>query len=122
MPTIQTTMRVIECRAMDKLRITVLDGRLIRWSLLISTLINVFLVSSAFVGGRGSIYVKTANAIAAPPGVIANRFLAPREHSADAFVYSALLSLAFSFLFYGVVFWLFGQAIVRLKSWHRDVR
>jgi hypothetical protein len=110
----------IGCRAVDKLRITVPHGRLIAWSLAISTVINAFLLSSAFVGGRDSNYVKTANAIAAPPSVIANRFLAPKEHSAGAFVYSALFALAFSFLFYAIVSWLFVQAIARLKSWHRN--
>jgi hypothetical protein len=105
---------------MDRLRIKVLNGCLITRSIVISTAINVFLLSSAFVGGRDSICVKTANAIAAPPGVIANRFLAPEGHSVGAFVYPALLSLAFSFLFYGIVSWLFVQAIVRLKSWHRN--
>ena|SRR5215469_4699067 len=89
--------------------------RVLQWSAAASALINLFLVSSAFVGGAKSNYLKLANTIAAPPGLIASRFLAPKEHSAGAFVDAAVGSLICSFLFYAVVCWLLIQAVLQTK-------
>ena len=83
-------------------------------SIAISALVNAFLLSSAFVtsaGGNKSPYVRLANLVAAPPGYVASRMFAPKEHSSIAFMAVAVASLAFSFLFYAVVSWLI------LRTW-----
>jgi len=78
------------------------------------------MIPSAFLDRTKSMYVKAADAIATPPGVIANRFFAPKEHSTHAFVAAALSSLVCSFLFYMIVFYALIESILWLKSWPRD--
>jgi len=83
-----------------------------------SVIINAFLFSAAAFGPN-TLYRRIADTVAAPPGVVANRFFEPREHSAGAFIIAALLSLAFSFVFYGVVSWIVVQSFLRLNSLRR---
>ncbi|HWG20673.1 MAG TPA: hypothetical protein VG225_09085 [Terracidiphilus sp.] len=91
---------------------------LLRWSVASSAVINAFMISAAVVGPN-TLYRKVADAIAAPPGIVANRFFAPREHSVSAFLGAALLSLAFSFVFYGAVSWILVRGFIRLRSLRR---
>ncbi len=92
------------------------------WSVVASGIVNLFLISSAFVSGAGSIYVKVADAIAAPPGCISNRLFAPNEHSLGAFVGASLGSLIFSFLFYAIISYALIYAALRFRQWrsHRE--
>jgi hypothetical protein len=93
------------------------NARTLVWSAVTSGIVNSFLISSAVVSGPRSIYVKVADAIAAPPGFISNRLFVPKEHSTDAFVATALGSLIFSFLFYAIMSFFLISAVRRLRSW-----
>jgi hypothetical protein len=93
------------------------NSQLLLWSAAASTVINGLMFSPAFLGGPHTVYGRLIDAIAAPTGIVAYRFFAPKEHSASAFLAAAFLSLVFSFVFYGVVCWVFVQAVVRFRSW-----
>jgi hypothetical protein len=56
----------------------------------------------AGVPGVGAFLVRIADALAAPPGLIAKRVFQPHEHSVWAFVAATAQSLIFSILFYGI--------------------
>jgi hypothetical protein len=89
--------------------------RLMATASIISVVINVALVSMSFIGsslGSGSWISRVADAIAAPPGVIAERAFEPRDHSTGALVAAAAESLACSIAFYGIV------ALVVLEAVH----
>ena len=92
------------------------NARTLVWSVVSSGIVNSFLISSTAVGGPRSIYVKVADAIAAPPGFISNRLFVPKEHGTNAFVAGALGSLTFSFFFYSLIFFFLICAIRRLRS------
>jgi hypothetical protein len=92
------------------------NARALVWSVVASGIVNSFLLSSAVVGGAESIYVKVADAIAAPPGFISNWLFVPKEHSTNAFVAGALGSLIFSFLFYAVISYALIYAVQLLRS------
>jgi hypothetical protein len=80
--------------------------RLILKALMISVALNcVLLVMSVFGGSPegGSLVARIADAIAAPPGAIAQRVFAPKKHSVGAFVAAATESLAWSIIFYAIV-------------------
>jgi hypothetical protein len=96
------------------------NARPLVWSVIASGIVNSFLISSAVVSGAGSIYVKVADAIAAPPGFISNRLFVPKQHSTNAFVAAALGSLVFSFLFYAIISFALIYAARRLRSWRND--
>jgi hypothetical protein len=68
-------------------------------ALAISAVLNCVVVLMSIAGGR-SVLGRFADAIAAPPGVVINRIVQPREHSTGAFVVAAAGSLAISVLFY----------------------
>lgn len=101
--------------SMEKPRSNTQSRRVLLWSVLSSAVINAFLFSAAAVGPH-TLYRRIADMIAAPTGVVANRFFAPREHSASAFIVAALLSLAFSFVLYWIVSWIVMQGFLRLRS------
>jgi hypothetical protein len=101
---------------MENSRFSFQVARHLAWSAALSAVINGFLVCSAFFGPNtfvGSI----SDAVAAPPAIIANRFLTAKEHSASSFIGAAGLSLLFSFVFYWAISWLFVQALALLRSW-----
>jgi hypothetical protein len=102
-------------KSMEKLNSNAQSRRVLWWSVVSSVVINAFLFSAAAVGPN-TLYRRIADTIAAPTGVVANRFFAPREHSAGAFIVAALLSLAFSFVLYGIVSWIVVQGLLRLNS------
>ena len=74
-----------------------------------SALLNLFLVLSEFAaapkGGDRSLFVQIADAIAAPPGLVAKMAFAPKQHTVNAFVVSAAESLICSFVFYVLLAW-----------------
>lgn len=90
------------------------------WSVGVSGIVHLFLISSAFVGGARSGFRKVADAIAGPPGFISIRLLAPREHRTGAFVTAALFSLAVSLLFYAIVSYALIYAARLLRLWRDD--
>lgn len=82
--------------------------RFVLQAIAISAVLNLCLVLSEFAGvqnGYRSFFVRIADAIASPPGVIANLFLAPRQHTVHAFVLAAAESLVCSFVFYVLFIW-----------------
>jgi hypothetical protein len=82
-----------------------------------SSLLNLCLVLTAFCGVSGgscSTVVRIADAIAAPPGVIAQLVLSPKQHTAHAFAVAAAESLVWSFVFYALVAWV---ALEFLRRW-----
>ena len=90
--------------------------RVLIWSAATSVAVNLFLISSAFVGGTNSIYVKAADAVAGPPGILQNHLIGPpMEHSQSAFALTAFSSLVCSIVFYFVVPYLLLQAFVQLS-------
>lgn len=74
-----------------------------------SALLNLCLVLSEFAavpkGGDRSLFVRIADAIAAPPGLISQIAFAPKQHTVHAFVLAAAESLICSFVFYALVAW-----------------
>lgn len=85
---------------------------------MISALLNFGLVLTAFVGGpqgRYPLVVRFADAVAAPPGVIANALFSPKQHTAHAFILAAVESLVCSFLFYALVAWVILSLVHSVK-------
>lgn len=67
--------------------------------------LNAALITISLLGGSqngGSIVLRIADTIAAPPGVQAERVFAPSEHSVGAFAVAAAASLMWSLFFYAV--------------------
>ena len=90
----------------------------IAWAFTGSALINAFLFSSVWFArpnGPQSLYVKIANALAAPPGYIAGKLVRP-EHSLGSYVAFMLLALVISILFYGAVCWIVIRAAAAIRS------
>lgn len=82
-----------------------LQGRLVRQALMISIALNGVVVLISLFGGspeRGSWVVRVADAIAAPPGVIAKWAFQPKEHAVWAFIAAAAESLVCSVVFYAL--------------------
>jgi len=74
----------------------------------LSALLNLLLALSAFAGvrkGERNLFGRIADAIAAPPGIIANALFAPKQHSVHAFAFAAVMSLICSFVFYALLIW-----------------
>jgi hypothetical protein len=74
--------------------------RMYSWALIVSGLLNAFLISSAFVtpsNAVASLYLRAANWVAVPPGYFANKIFVPRQHTAISFITSGLESLCLSF-------------------------
>ena len=90
------------------------QSRLLLKALVVSVVLNgVMLVMSALGGalGNGSLVLRMADGIAAPPGAIAERVLAPKEHSLGAFAAAAAESLVWSIVFYAIVAWVILESV-----------
>jgi hypothetical protein len=93
-----------------------LQRRILLKAVIISVILNCGMVLMSLPGHSPtgtSAMVRIADAIAAPPGLIAERIFAPREHSVGAFIAAAAESLAFSVIFYAVV----ALVILGAASW-----
>jgi hypothetical protein len=92
--------------------------RLLTQALVLSGLLNTLMVAlPALVVGQKSkmIFGSISDAIAAPTGIITGTAFAPKQHTSAAFVFAALESLVFSFLFYLAVLWLVLECFYRVK-------
>ena len=70
------------------------------WALIVSGLLNAFLISSAFVTPSNvvaSLYLRIANWVAAPSRYFAEKMFVPRQHTAIALITSGLESVCLSF-------------------------
>jgi hypothetical protein len=88
--------------------------RLALKALAASVVVNgVMMVMSVLGGSRGSgsLALRISDTIAAPPGAIAQRIFAPKEHSVGAFVAAATESLVLSIVFYLIVAWVILEAV-----------
>jgi hypothetical protein len=97
----------------------ILQRQLMLKALTISIAVNGAMVFMSLLGGPESLLVRIADAIAAPPGVIAKWVFQPREHSVGAFVAAAAESLGFSVLFYAIAVLLILKAVNWLRSGSR---
>jgi hypothetical protein len=89
------------------------------WALIVSGLLNAFVISSAFVTPSNvvaALYLRIANWVAAPPGYFADKMFVPRQHTAIAFITSALESTCLSFFLYAAVTWAVLRVILLLHS------
>ena len=89
------------------------------WALIVSGLLNAFLISSAFVtpsNAVASLYLRAANWVAAPPGYFANKMFVPRQHTAISFITSGLESLCLSFFLYAAIVWAVLRVILLVQS------
>jgi hypothetical protein len=90
------------------------QSRLLLKALALSVALNVVMIVLSALGGvpgGGSLVQRIADALAAPPGAIAQRVFAPKEHSAGAFAAAAAESLAWSIFFYGIVAWVILESV-----------
>jgi hypothetical protein len=98
--------------------------RLIGYALALSALINLSLVLSQFAGlerDKYAWFVRVADAIAAPPGVIAKAFFEPRQHTVHAFALAAAESLLCSFVFYSFFLWLIFELLAAWRVSSKSV-
>ena len=93
-------------------------GRLLFKAFIISLILNSGLAFLAFYDNaqKPSVLTRIADAVAAPPGVIANFIFAPKQHSYPAFVKAVVGALLCSVVFYAVVTW----AVLILVSYLRS--
>jgi hypothetical protein len=96
--------------------------RLIFKAIAISLILNCGLALSAFLynAQRPSVLSRVADALAAPPGVIANWIFAPKQHSYPALVTAMLGALLCSIVFYTAVTWGVLKLIAYLRSVTQD--
>ena len=98
--------------------------RLVGYAFALSALINLCLVLSEFAGlesDRHAWLVRVANAIAAPPGVLAKALFEPRQHTVHAFALAAAESLLCSFVFYLFFIWLVFELVIVWKGRRKSV-
>jgi hypothetical protein len=93
-------------------------GRLLFKAIAISLILNFGLaLSSLFYNGQEpSVLSRVADAVAAPPGVVANWIFAPKQHSYPAFLKAMVGALLCSVVFYAVVAW----GVLRFISYLRS--
>jgi hypothetical protein len=93
--------------------------RMYSWALIVSGLLNAFVISSAFVTPSNvvaALYLRIANWVAAPSGYFADKMFVPRQHTAIALITSGLESTCLSFLLYAAVTWSVLRVILLLQS------
>ena len=94
-------------------------ARTLKMALTGAALVNAFMISSAWFArpdGPQPIYVRIADAFAAPPGYVAMKLNHPSQHTVSAYITALVLSLACSFLFYAAVCWILIRAVMMLRS------
>jgi hypothetical protein len=101
---------------------TLIKSGLVLKAIAFSALLNLCLVFSAFASipnESHNLFVKIADAIAAPPGVISELAFTPKQHTVHAFVLAAAESLVCSFVFYALVAWAVLE-LLRLRKIHKN--
>ena len=89
--------------------------RMIRKALAFSAALNFGLILTSLPVFPKPI-LKIADTIAAPPGLIVDWAVHPKQHTSGAFLAAAVESLTISVIFYAVAFWCLLMIFVYLRS------
>jgi hypothetical protein len=93
--------------------------RLLLQAAIASLVLNLAIILMSFLGGSpegGSVVVRIADAIAAPPGVVAEWAFRPHGHTPGALLAGAAECLACSIAFYAVLALVFLEAVMCVRA------